>query len=129
MLATGCSCEQRLHRLRRHCPDRIETETVIDTLVIDRFRCDTAFVFERDIDTVLMETDRLKIELVKRFDTVRLSAEIPADTIYKERTVEKVIQVDRPLSFWEKARRALFGFVFCCLAFVAGGIFCQMKKL
>lgn len=89
----SCSVEKRLQRLIKKHPELIKKDTVYvhDTIVTKEIQSDTVFVSKHSIDTFYLEKEKLKVQIIKQRDTIRVKAEVRADTIY----MEKKVPVDR----------------------------------
>jgi hypothetical protein len=77
------SCYTKNKAIRKFCTN--ETITVHDTVVVDHVQVDS--VFSISFDTITIERDRLRLQVVRVLDSVYLQAECVGDTIYLERVV------------------------------------------
>ena len=76
----------------------------IDTVIViqDSIRADTFIVLKSEIhndtiakrDTIIINKDRLKIQIIKQKDTIRISGICATDTVYRYKTiyVEKAVE-------------------------------------
>ena len=81
---------------------------LIDTVVVtSSLRVDTLTYFRTD--TITIEKERLRVQIKRIHDTLRISAECQADTvrIFKEVEVPGPV-VYRPRAWWEKVPLPLF---------------------
>lgn len=97
--------EQKIIVYTRKFPELIQpTDTIkiLDTILIESVVLDTSF-FDQ-IDTVIVENEKLRIEYIKRDSLIYLKGECFADTIYinKEFVVEKIVVQE--LSALKKAK-------------------------
>lgn len=80
----------------------VQTVTVLDTVVVPEVRIDTQLV-AGPTDTITLYKDRLKVQIVRRLDTLRVSAECEVDTIYRTVSVQAPVQtvkVKDPTPWW-----------------------------
>lgn len=95
LILSSCSLEQRVEKKLRRAERKIEKLTILypqllkrdtinDTIqiTIPQVEVDTFFQ-GKDGDTVTIYKDKLRIQYVRQGDTVYLSGECQADTIYK----------------------------------------------
>lgn len=88
LLLAGCATERRCQRL--YPPAAYTTVTVRDTVVVTpAVRADTHWVAQ-PTDTLVLERERLRVEVVRHRDTLRLAAECRPDTLYIPRVREVV---------------------------------------
>jgi len=89
---TSCSYEKKLERadnkierLVNRFPELNKVDTIVDTIrvVVEEVKYDTSFV-DTTADTIYIEKDKLRIRYVRNNDTVFISGECIADTIYQE---------------------------------------------
>lgn len=103
-LLTSCSSEWHLRKAIAKNPSILQPKelVLIDTVVVTpSLRVDTLAYFR--IDTITIEKDRLRVQIKRIHDTLRISAECQADTvrIFKEVEVPGPV-VYRPRAWWEK---------------------------
>lgn len=91
LLFQSCSPAQRLGRLVKNNPELATTTTVYksDTTIIERVSADSTFILTRLTDTFYVENDRLKIKVVREYDTLKVFGECLTDTIIKQIAVEQ----------------------------------------
>ena len=94
-LFASCSCQKQLQRLRIKCPECFTDTTVRDTFLISEYKTDTTFILSKDIDTFNIINDRVEVQIFKTFDTLKVFAKVPADTIIKEIKVPTVMPCNR----------------------------------
>jgi len=96
LLLTSCSAQYHLKRAIKKDPSILQkdTVTVIDTVVTAPVEVkDTVTLQERD--TLVITKERLKLKIVRSFDTIAVEAECESDTIISTIRVpyEKVVYV------------------------------------
>ena len=94
----GCTPQKRLQRLLKHHPELLQKDTVTvkDTFVINRTQFDT--IVNAHFDTINIEKERVKIQLIKKDSLIYINAVTPGDTI----VIEKKIFVDKIIYPTEK---------------------------
>ncbi len=97
LLATfSCTPQKRLSRLVALHPELTITDTIKinDTVITTQIRIDTAFHSSTIKDTVTIEKEKLRLQIVEIRDTIYIEAEVVPDTIVIEREipVEKIAQ-------------------------------------
>lgn len=94
LLLSSCSANWHLRRAIKKDPSILikDTVTVRDTLVSETISTDTLIVSKPN-DTITIEKDRLRIKILRSFDTLRVEGTCIGDTIYFEKkiTVEKIV--------------------------------------
>lgn len=110
LLLSGCSANWHLKRAIAKDPSILQPKelVLIDTVVVTpSLRVDTLAYFR--IDTITIEKDRLRVQIKRIHDTLRISAECQADTvrIFKEVEVPGPV-VYKPRAWWEKIPLPLF---------------------
>jgi len=85
----SCTPQQRLSRLVLLHPELITTDTIKinDTIITTQTRIDTAFHHSIIKDTVTIEKEKLKLQIVEIRDTIYVEVEHEADTIIIENEV------------------------------------------
>jgi hypothetical protein len=93
LLAVSCTPQKKLHKLLKKHPELVSKDTlkVKDTVFIDHIYTDTVLSWHNLYDTVTIEKERLKMKIVRVNDSIYLSGECLADTIY----TEKIVLVDK----------------------------------
>lgn len=98
VLMVGCSCEQKLMRARKNCPELFVPVVVSDTLVVPDIRVDTTFLLSpTETDTFVIARERLSVKLVRHRDTVFTELFVAGDTVIKTQVIEvptKVVKCD-----------------------------------
>lgn len=99
-LTVGCSCERRVERLRRSCPDCFAAQTihVRDTIVPAPVR------FQEYIpwstldwhDTLLLEQPQYTLLVVSGDEGLDIQAEVRPDTVYRDVEVPVEVPVVQP---------------------------------
>lgn len=125
LLLSSCSAQYHLKRAIKKDPTILEkdTVTVVDTVVTAPVELrDTVTLEEKD--TVVITKERLKLKIVRSFDTIAVEAECESDTIISTIQVpyEKVVYVqERTL----KEKLQIWGFYLMIGLFV----FLAVRKL
>lgn len=107
-LLFSCSPVKQLNRLRVNNPELFQSEKIIDTVVIPETIFDTTFRFsepkisilsklpQQIIDTFILKKQTgyghkkdFSLRIVGNRDSIKVSGEIPRDTIYKPIEIEK----------------------------------------
>jgi hypothetical protein len=85
LVTISCTPQKRLNRIIRHHPELLtkDTVTVKDTVVIESIKADTTFISKNNIDTFYLNKDKLRIQIIKHFDTLKVSGECVGDTIIR----------------------------------------------
>lgn len=95
---TSCSAHYHLRRAVKKDPSILQkdTITVVDTIVTPPVAL-TDTVVLRHMDTIMIQKDRLKVKIMRSFDTLRVDAICDADTIISivEVPVERIIYQER----------------------------------
>jgi hypothetical protein len=68
-----------------------KTVTVRDTVIVPEVRVDTMLV-TKPADTITLFKDRLKVQIIRKHDTLRVSGECQTDTIYITKQVALPVQ-------------------------------------
>jgi len=92
LLVPGCSPENRLERLLALHPELMKTDTlrICDTFLVQPVVADTSFLFTKLREPVIIDNDRLHIEMLAKHDTLIVHGECKADTVYREKRVPLV---------------------------------------
>ena len=101
---SGCSANWHLRKAIAKDPSILQPKEVvlIDTVVVtSSLRVDTLAYFRTD--TITIEKERLRVQIKRIHDTLRITAECQSDTvrIFKEVEVPGPV-VYRPRAWWEK---------------------------
>ena len=132
---SGCGANYHVKRAEKHMmkarikdPEVSFVDTVYQTLVdtVESVSVDTSFFY--DVDTVIIEKDRLKLRYVKVDSTVYIDAE--CDTIIREIEIpvtvqETLIKEVQPLWF----RKLKWGLIIGGVVLLGIGIFKLASKL
>ena len=110
---SGCSAEWHLRKAIAKNPSILQPKEIvlIDTMVITpSLRVDTLAYFRTD--TITIEKDRLRVQIKRVHDTLRITAECQADTvrIFKEIALPPVIKY-APRKWWERVPLPLLLFL------------------
>ena len=91
LLLASCSCQQRLERLHARCPECFEAATVTDTIERHALHLDTVALLQWTplgaAREAAIERHDLSLRLHLDADTVRISLDIPPDTVIVERGI------------------------------------------
>lgn len=100
MLATGCSCQQRMERLRRSCPEcfRPDTLRLVDTVAPDPVHINQWLPWSAfdTTPTLLIEQPQYTLLVTVDDDGIDLAAEVRPDTVILEREVPVSVPVPAP---------------------------------
>jgi len=92
----GCSPAKRLERLIALHPELVKVDTmhIRDTFAFPQVIADTTFSIASLREPVVIEKDRLQIELQTINDTIIVHGECKADTVFREKLVpvEKIVK-------------------------------------
>ena len=116
---TACSPQRKFDRLIRRYPQLLsqQIDTIKDTIIIRQQRLDTLLLLNKQHDTIVIDSSRIRVELIKIRDTLRLKAICKGDTIYKTKVVQKYKYVSS-CNTNEKWLYILIGFVVALLIVV-----------
>ena len=82
------------------------TQTIHDTfeIIVPEIKHDTSFFVVKETDTFYIEKDRLRIRIIKEFDTLHVEGECTSDTIQviTERIVPLYASEDTAKGFWDR---------------------------
>ena len=88
---TGCSCQQRLERLRRQCPECFTQTTahVRDTLTVPEkiLTGSVPWAWLPSGDTVLFQNRDITLQLLLEGDSLKADVTVQPDTLYIDREV------------------------------------------
>jgi len=89
----SCTPQKRLSRLVALHPELTLADTIKinDTVITTQIRIDTAFHHSIIKDTITIEKEKLRLQIVEILDTIYIEVEHEADTI----VIEKEIPVER----------------------------------
>lgn len=103
LLFSSCSANWHIKRAIKKDPSILikDTVTVLDTLVSETIITDTLIV-SKPSDTITIEKDRLRIKILRSFDTLRVEGMCIGDTVYFEKKipVEKIVY--KPKAWYER---------------------------
>lgn len=98
ILTLLCSCNdaKRIQRIEKRHPSWSHTDTIFhnDTTIISSIHQDTTLISHNKIDTFTITKDRLKIQIVKKYDTLKVNSVVGGDTIIK--TIPQYITTVQP---------------------------------
>lgn len=107
LILTSCSAEWHLKQaIKKGVETKKDTVRVIDTLVIDSVKIDTAII-SKELDTLYIEKDKWHVKIERLRDTLKISGGCRGDTIYidKEIPIEKIVYKQTIGKFAEKILR------------------------
>ena len=91
LVLQGCSCQQRLERLRRQCPECFTqtTDHVRDTLTVPEkiLTGSVPWAWLPSGDTVLLQNRDITLQLLLEGDSLKADVTVPPDTLYIDRQV------------------------------------------
>ena len=109
LLLTSCSAQWHLKKAVAKDPMILQKDTmvVLDTVVTQPVAI-TDTVTLKEHDTITVIKDKLRVEVVRKLDTIIINAECASDTIVQtiEVPYEKVVYVEKP-SFTDKLKSLL----------------------
>lgn len=98
VLLQSCSATWHLNKAIKKDPTILETDTVtvVDTVVTAPVQIQDTMILESH-DTIVVVKDRLKLQLVRSFDTIAVEAECASDTIITTIQIpyEKIVYVKK----------------------------------
>lgn len=111
----GCSAEWHLTRAIKKNPLilKADTTSVVDTVVLPPVALTDTVILSKT-DTVTLTKDRVKIEIVRNYDTIQVDAICDSDTIVRvvEVPYEKVVYVEEEASLDKAIDLAILLIVF-----------------
>jgi hypothetical protein len=103
VLLSSCSANWHIKQAIKKDPSILQRDTVTvrDTLVRQTISTDTLIV-SKVSDTITIEKDRLRIKILRSFDTLRVDGVCIGDTIYFEKKIpiEKIVY--KPKQWYER---------------------------
>jgi hypothetical protein len=108
----SCSAKWHIKRAIKKDPTilRADTVTVRDTVYLPEIKHDTAFLMQNDVDTFVIEKERLNVRIIRQLDTLKVSAECAADTVV--RVVKMPYkQVVYKRTFWDMIKPYVIAFL------------------
>lgn len=106
-LLTTCKPQAKLQRLIKKHPElaAIDTVHIRHTTILPEIRYRDKYT-TRANDTIIIERERLKVEIIRNHDTIFLDIHQPADTIREEIKIPvEVIRYEKPNAwhmFWKR---------------------------
>ena len=115
LMIESCGASWHLRRAIAKDPTIVQTQIVrMDTTIITPERIVRDTIVTTAVDTIELVRDRVRIQLVRRFDTIAVNVECPSDTIRVVQTASvDSICPPRPTD-WTK----WFGWIMCILLMV-----------
>lgn len=103
VLMCSCSANRLIKMAIKKDPNILKADTmyVHDTLVVPQVHYDTTII-SNQIDTILIEKERLRIKITRHYDTLRIEGTCLADTIYKQINIPVERIVYAPKKWYEK---------------------------
>jgi uncharacterized membrane protein YidH (DUF202 family) len=110
----SCSPQKRLNKLLKHHPELLQKDTFFfrDTIITKSYALDT--VFSAKFDTITINKENTKIQLVKYDSLIYLTLDQQADTI----KIEKKIEVDKIIYKTEKKTNIWFWIAIGAISFI-----------
>ncbi|PLX08121.1 MAG: hypothetical protein C0596_07425 [Marinilabiliales bacterium] len=108
LIISSCTPQKRLSRLIALHPELTTPDTVkiTDTIITKKTLIDSAFHRFRIKDTITIEKDKLRLEIVEIFDTIYIQAQCDPDTIILEKVIPiEKIQNSKPIHQGEQKSR------------------------
>ena len=103
LLLASCSAKWHLEKAIQKDPTILQDTTmVIDTVVIREAQVVTDTVLTTERDTVLIENERVRVRVVREFDTLMVEAECKADTVRISKEVKVPVYRPAPPDPWWK---------------------------
>ena len=113
----SCSASWHLKRAIAKDPSIVKPTSVrFDTIVVTRERKLTDTIVMNDVDTITIERDRVRVRLVRSYDTLMVEGTCLPDTI-KIDVIREIPQVVQPVTRRERVMGWL-GFVALVFSFV-----------
>ena len=115
LMIESCGASWHLRRAIAKDPTIVQTQAVrMDTTIITPERIVRDTIVTTAVDTIELVRDRVRIQLIRRFDTIAVNVECPSDTIRVVQTASvDSICPPRPTD-WTK----WFGWIMCILLMV-----------
>lgn len=111
VILSSCSAQWHLNKAVKKDPAILQKDTIIavDTIVTPPVAL-TDTVVLKEMDTIIVEKERLKVKISRRFDTIRVDAICEADTIISivEVPVDKIIYKERETPMQKLQRLGLY---------------------
>ncbi len=112
---TSCSASWHLEKACDKMPEICTPDPVsfVDTVFVPGESIRDTFVFDR-VDTIEIERERLRVKILRSYDTIQVDAECLSDTIVRTITlpVPKPVEVVRGVSKWWKYSWVIVGGLF-----------------
>lgn len=111
MLLSSCSADWHLRKAISKDPTILiqpKAITLIDTITVSEIRRDTLLL--PSIDTLTIEKERLRIQIKRVNDTIRITGECLTDTIIVTKEIELPAQIvyKEKENFWQKVLNRVF---------------------
>jgi len=110
-ILSSCSAQWHLKKAVKKDPSVLQkdTVTVVDTIVTPPVALTDTVVLHQT-DTITIQKDRLKVKIMRSFDTIRVDAVCDTDTIISvmEVPVERVVYKERETPMQKLQRLALY---------------------
>lgn len=99
LLLTSCSAEWHLQQATRKGAE--VTRDKWDTVIVTKERRFLDTLILKEIDSVVVQKDNIRVSLIRRFDTIQLKAICLPDTIRVTKWVQTTIKPDdKPVRTW-----------------------------
>jgi len=111
VILSSCSAQWHLSKAVKKDPAILQKDTIIavDTIVTPPVALMDTVVL-RETDTIVVEKERLRVKISRRFDTIRVDATCESDTIISivEVPVDKIIYQERETPMQKLQKLALY---------------------
>ena len=115
LMIESCGASWHLRRAIAKDPTIVQTQIVrMDTTIITPERIVRDTIVTNAVDTIELVRDRVRIQLIRRFDTIAVNVECPSDTIRVVQTASVDSICPPPPTDWTK----WFGWIMCILLMV-----------
>jgi hypothetical protein len=118
MVVASCGAEWHLKRAIAIDPTLVRAQPVrFDTIVVTKERKITDTIVMNDVDTITIQNDRVRVRLVRSYDTLMVDGTCLPDTIRID-VIREIPQVVQRRSFFGRARDRVAAWVsFVALVF------------
>ena len=97
LLLSGCYT--RKQAVKKFCHQDTAVTIIHDTIVTDSIHADT--VFHDRVDTIVLRNDKMMIRYIHHRDSIYLSGDVEADTIYRTKVVKIPVQIPNKPTVWQ----------------------------
>ncbi len=111
LILSGCYTKKKA--IEKFCQADTVTTTIHDTIYTQTVKTDTAFSVK--LDSIFIRKDKLSIKYIRVHDSIYLSAECTADTLYYTKEIKVPITQEKPLNYWWFALVFIIGALFAAV--------------